>query len=73
MTFRFSTVSAVLLVITQLANLAAAPIGLPSNLEANTVFQPFLDRMWQSSPTFRHQCGRLARETRAGVDCADRE
>jgi Tol biopolymer transport system component len=63
MAVRFWAVSAGLLVVTQLAGLAAAPLGLPSNLDVSPVFQPFLDRMWQSSPTFRHQCRRLGRET----------
>ena len=36
---------------------AAAP---PSNLTAGAVFQAALERMWQSSPTFRRQCRRLS-------------
>ena len=44
-------------------NLAAAPATLTSNLEAAPVFRPFLDKMWQSSPTFRDQCRRLGAET----------
>ena len=39
------------------------PVALPSNLEADPVFQPFLDKMSQSSPTFGRQVGRLAAET----------
>jgi Tol biopolymer transport system component len=48
---------------TQPGNLAAAPATLTSNLEAAPVFRPFLDKMWQSSPTFREQCRRLGAET----------
>lgn len=33
---------------------------LPSNLTAGAVFQTALERMWQSSPTFRRQCRRLS-------------
>jgi Tol biopolymer transport system component len=47
----------------QPGNLAAAPATLTSNLEAAPVFRPFLDKMWQSSPTFREQCRRLGAET----------
>jgi Tol biopolymer transport system component len=39
------------------------PFVLPSNLEADPVFQPFLDRMSQSSPTFGRQVSRLVAET----------
>ena len=37
-----------------------AGASLPSNLTASAVFRPALERMWQSSPTFRRQCGRLS-------------
>jgi Tol biopolymer transport system component len=41
--------------------LASAVVAVhPSNLTAASVFQPFLDRMWLSSPTFNRQCRRLA-------------
>jgi Tol biopolymer transport system component len=40
--------------------LLAQPVVLPSNLEVAAVFQPFLDKMWQASPTFRDQWRRLA-------------
>ena len=33
--------------------------GLPPNLSAAAVFKPYLDRMVQTSPTFRSQCRRL--------------
>ena len=36
------------------------PVVLPSNIEAVAAFRPFLDRMWQLSPTFRRQCRRLS-------------
>jgi Tol biopolymer transport system component len=39
------------------------PVVLPSNLEADGEFRPFLDRMWQLSPTFRRQCHSLAAGT----------
>ena len=39
------------------------PVALPSNLEADPVFQQFLDRMAQSSPTFGRQVSRLGAET----------
>jgi Tol biopolymer transport system component len=37
-----------------------AGASLPSNLTAGAVFRPALERMWQSSGTFRRQCGRLS-------------
>ena len=39
------------------------PGVLPSNLEVASVFRPFLDRMWQASPTFKRQWRRLAAGT----------
>ena len=39
------------------------PAVLPSNLEVASVFRPFLDKMWQASPTFRGQWRRLAAGT----------
>ena len=39
------------------------PVVLPSNLEVAGVFRPFLDKMWQASPTFRGQWRRLAAGT----------
>lgn len=41
------------------------PVVLPSNLEAASVFRPFLDKMWQASPAFRGQWRRLAAGTGA--------
>ena len=38
----------------------AGPVVLPANLEVASVFRPFLDKMWQTSPTFRGQWRRLA-------------
>jgi hypothetical protein len=38
---------------------AGPAVALPPNLTAAPVFQPFLDSMWRSSPTFRRQCSRL--------------
>jgi hypothetical protein len=38
---------------------SGAPIALPSNLTVAPVFQPFLDSMLRSSPTFRRQFRRL--------------
>ena len=35
-------------------------VGLPPNLAAASVFQPYLERMVRMSPTFRSQCRRLA-------------
>jgi Tol biopolymer transport system component len=35
-------------------------LALPPNLEADPVFHPFLDKMLQSSATFRNQCDKLA-------------
>jgi Tol biopolymer transport system component len=44
----------------QLRPMPAATVAvLPSNLAAASVFQPFLDSMYGSSPTFRRQCRRL--------------
>ena len=43
------------------------PVVLPSNLDVAPVFRPFVDRMWQSSPTFRRQCARLAAGIRLRV------
>jgi Tol biopolymer transport system component len=37
-----------------------AGASLPSNLTASAMFRPALGRMWQSSATFRRQCGRLS-------------
>jgi Tol biopolymer transport system component len=39
------------------------PVVLPSNLEVARVFRPFLDKMWQASPTFQGQGRRLAAGT----------
>ena len=63
MRIRFLALSSFFFVCTGLAGLAAAPVGLPPNLEAAPVFRPFLEKMWQSSPTFRRQCSRLAAGT----------
>ena len=51
------------LLATQPADLDAAPVTPPSNLEGVPVFRPFLDKMWESSPTFRDQLRRLAAGT----------
>ena len=48
------------------------PVALPSNLEVAPVFQPFLDRMWQSSPTFRGQCQQTCGRNRSACECARR-
>ena len=63
MRIRFLALSSFFFLCTGLAGLAAAPVGLPPNLEAAPVFRPFLEKMWQSSPTFRRQCSRLAAGT----------
>ena len=42
---------------------AGRPVVLPSNLEVASVFRPFLDEMWQASPTFKGQWRRLAAGT----------
>ncbi len=47
--------------------LMGVPLVLPPNLEVAPVFRPFVDRMWQSSPTFRRQFRRLAAEPRLRV------
>ena len=50
--------------------LASSPLAgpsLPSNLTASAVFGPALERMWQSSATFRRQCGRLSAAPRLHV------
>ncbi len=39
------------------------PVVLPLNLEVASVFRPFLDKMWQASPTFKGQWRRLAAGT----------
>lgn len=39
-----------------------APERCPENLEVHPVLQPFVDSMWERSPTFRRQCRRLAAE-----------
>ena len=41
----------------------AGPVVLPSNLEVAAVFRPFLDEMWQVSPTFKGQWRRFAAAT----------
>ena len=41
--------------------------SLPSNLTASAVFRPALERMWQSSATFRRQCGRLSADPQLRV------
>jgi len=41
----------------------ARPVVLPSNLEVAAVFRPFLNEMWQTSPTFRGQWRRLTAGT----------
>ena len=46
---------------------SATVVVRPSNLAAASVFQPFLDSMWRSSPTFNGQCRRLAATTRLKV------
>jgi hypothetical protein len=39
---------------------ASATVAVrPPNLSAASVFQPVLERMWRSSPTFNRQCRRL--------------
>ena len=40
---------------------------IPANVTASALFQPVLQRMWQSSPTFRRQCRRLAAAPRLHV------
>jgi hypothetical protein len=48
--------------------LASTAIAVrPSNLAAGAVFQPFLDSMWRSSPTFNRQCRRLVAAARLKV------
>ena len=46
---------------------SATVVVRPSNLEAASVFQPFLDSMWRSSPTFNSQCRRLVAAERLKV------
>ena len=46
---------------------SAAVVVRPSNLAAASVFQPFLDSMWRSSPTFNGQCRRLVAAERLKV------
>ena len=41
----------------------ASPVVLPSNLEVDSAFRLFLDRLWKASPTFRGQWRRLAAVT----------
>ena len=36
-----------------------APVEVPANLVAG-VYRPTVEAMWKASPTFRHQCERLA-------------
>ena len=81
MRVQFSALSAAFLTVTALACPPAAsangslvdgpppnrPVVVPSNLEVAPVFRPFVDRMWQSSPTFKRQCGRLAAAARLRV------
>lgn len=40
---------------------------LPSNLQSDAVFRPFLEQMLRLSPTFRRQCNRLAATTNLRV------
>ena len=42
------------------ASSSQAGAELPSNLTASAVFQPTVERMWRSSPTFRRQSQRLS-------------
>jgi Tol biopolymer transport system component len=56
---------ALLLAATVWASLSAArpdESRPPANLHVDALLKPFVDRMWQSSPTFRRQCRRLAAE-----------
>jgi len=46
---------------------SAAVVVRPPNLSAASVFQPVLDRMWRSSPTFNRQCRRLVAAPRLKV------
>ncbi len=43
--------------------LLVRPVVMPSNLQVASVFRPFLDKMWATSPTFRGQWRRLAAGT----------
>jgi len=43
------------------------PEHCPDNVEVDPVLQPFVDSMWERSPTFRRQCRRLAAERDARV------
>jgi Tol biopolymer transport system component len=45
----------------------SAPERRPENLEVHPVLQPFVDGMWERSPTFRRQCRRLGAERHARV------
>jgi Tol biopolymer transport system component len=45
----------------------ATPVVLPSNLQVDSPFRLFLDRMWKASPTFKSQWHRLAAVTGVSV------
>jgi hypothetical protein len=45
---------------------------LPANVDASPVLVPVLREMWARSPTFRHQCARIARATGGRVKIAIR-
>jgi Tol biopolymer transport system component len=44
-------------------SLLRTPGVLPTNLEADPIFRPFLEKMYRSSATFKRQCRRLAAAT----------
>jgi len=44
------------------------PAGVPPNLVVPTVYRPIVAEMFRYSPTFRRQCGRLARASDLRVD-----
>lgn len=41
--------------------------AIPGHIEVHPVLRPFVDHMWQRSPTFRRQCRRLAAERHVRV------
>lgn len=62
---RRSAVMALFLTATQLASLSAERADQarpPANLRVESAFRLVVEQMWEASPTFRRQCGRLAAE-----------
>lgn len=53
-----------------LALAGPTPTGVPPNIEVPAVYRPVVAEMFRYSPTFRRQCGRLARASDLRIDLA---